>query len=236
MLLLIKLLIAHLLGDFFLQPDAWIRDKAQKKFRSFWLYIHALIHGILAILIVWDLSFWRTALIIFFSHMLIDGLKMTFQSKINSTFLFLIDQLLHVLVITILFYYWTGISLFTQSILSDENILYLMAILIITTPSSILVEMVLSKWSPQKEANAKNSLAIAGVYIGILERIFVFVFILSGHWEGVGFLIAAKAFRFSEKGGSEGQTLNEYFLIGTMLSFGIAIFTSLLVLELKAYI
>jgi hypothetical protein len=34
---------------------------------------------------------------------------------------------------------------------------------------------------------------------GYLERLFVFVFILTDHWEGVGFLIAAKSvFRFGD--------------------------------------
>ena len=33
-----KLLLAHILGDFVLQPSAWVRDKQQKTYRSKWLY------------------------------------------------------------------------------------------------------------------------------------------------------------------------------------------------------
>ena len=88
MLLLIKLLIAHLLGDFFLQPVAWVRDKVLKKFQSGWLYVHSLLHGVLALLLIWDISFWWVAVIISVSHLLIDGLKMTFQNERNERILF----------------------------------------------------------------------------------------------------------------------------------------------------
>ena len=69
----------------------------------------------------------------------------------------------------------------------------------------------------------------------MLERLFVLVFIVSGHWEGIGFLIAAKSiFRFGDIKEYEGLKLTEYFMIGTLLSFGIAIFTGIVVLELAA--
>ena len=70
----------------------------------------------------------------------------------------------------------------------------------------------------------------AGKYIGILERLLVFVFILVDHWEGVGFMIAAKSvFRFSDLAEAKQRKLTEYVLIGTLLSFGIAVLTGILV-------
>jgi hypothetical protein len=52
-------------------------------------------------------------------------------------------------------------------------------------------------------------------------------------WEGIGFLIAAKSiFRFGDIKESEGLKLTEYFMIGTLLSFGMAIFTGLATLKL----
>jgi len=33
-IILIKLVIAHLIGDFFLQPASWVKDKETKKLKS----------------------------------------------------------------------------------------------------------------------------------------------------------------------------------------------------------
>lgn len=38
MILFVKLFLAHLLGDFLLQPTAWVKDKEQHKHRSLYLY------------------------------------------------------------------------------------------------------------------------------------------------------------------------------------------------------
>jgi hypothetical protein len=235
MLLLIKLLIAHLVGDFFLLPVSWIKDKTEKKFKSGWLYLHALLHGVLCMLVVWDLRFWWMALIIVISHLIIDGLKMTFQNEKNGNYLFLIDQALHILVIVWVCYYWTVDPIWPGPFLTEEHLLYLAAMLAVSMPASVMIKSMISSWMPFNEVKQNNSLQDAGKYIGILERLFVLAFIVSGHWEGIGFLIAAKSvFRFGDIKEYEGLKLTEYFMIGTLLSFGIAIFTGLLVLELTA--
>ena len=73
-----------------------------------------------------------------------------------------------------------------------------------------------------------HSLANAGSYIGFLERLFIFVFIVTNHWEGVGFLLAAKSvFRFGDLKEAHDRRLTEYILIGTLISFGLAIAISL---------
>lgn len=94
----------------------------------------------------------------------------------------------------------------------------------LTHPISVLIRFIISKWSPPVEDLNGGSLANAGSYIGMLERLFVFTFILTGHWEAIGFLLAAKsAFRFGDLKESKDRKLTEYVLIGTLLSFGIAI-------------
>lgn len=50
------------------------------------------------------------------------------------------------------------------------------------------------------------------------------MFIITNHWEGIGFLIAAKSvFRFGDLSQAKDRKLTEYILIGTLLSFGLAI-------------
>jgi hypothetical protein len=74
-----------------------------------------------------------------------------------------------------------------------------------------------------------KSLRNAGRYIGIIERLFVFGFIVMGRWEAIGFLIAAKSvFRFNDLKETNNRKLTEYILIGTLLSFGIAMITGIL--------
>jgi hypothetical protein len=58
----------------------------------------------------------------------------------------------------------------------------------------------------------------------------VFCFILTGHFEAIGFLLAAKSiFRFGDLKEAKDRKLTEYVLIGTLLSFGIALLIGLLV-------
>jgi hypothetical protein len=73
-----------------------------------------------------------------------------------------------------------------------------------------------------------KSLPNAGKYIGIIERLFVLVFILLGRWEAIGLLITAKSvFRFNDLKESNNRKLTEYILIGTLVSFGLAILAGL---------
>ena len=68
-----------------------------------------------------------------------------------------------------------------------------------------------------------ETLQNAGKWIGILERLMIFGFILLGKWEGIGFLLAAKSvFRFGDLKDARDMKLTEYVLIGTLLSFGMA--------------
>jgi len=59
--------------------------------------------------------------------------------------------------------------------------------------------------------------------------------VVSGHWEAIGFLVAAKSvFRFGDLKDSGNRKLTEYILIGTLLSFGIAIVTGMIVVGITA--
>ena len=71
-------------------------------------------------------------------------------------------------------------------------------IVLLTKPTSIIIRNIISIWTPEKKAK-DNSLENAGNYIGILERLFIFCFILTNHFEAIGFLLAAKSiFRFGD--------------------------------------
>lgn len=76
-----------------------------------------------------------------------------------------------------------------------------------------------------------------GRVIGYLERLLIYVFILSGQFAGVGFLVAAKSiFRFGELKDSENRKQAEYIIIGTFISFLVGIVVSLAVQALLKYL
>ena len=106
----------------------------------------------------------------------------------------------------------------------DNNVLLLILGLVLTGPvASIVIGILTSKWDLNTIKGNDQTLTDAGKYIGILERLFVFLFIITGHWDGIGFLLAAKSvFRFGDLSNANDRKLTEYILIGTLLSFAIA--------------
>ena len=75
---------------------------------------------------------------------------------------------------------------------------------------------------------AEPSLPNAGKWIGILERVLVLTFVLTAQFQAIGFLIAAKSIlRISVKSEAHARLLSEYVLVGTFISFAIAILIGL---------
>lgn len=225
MLLLIKLILAHLIGDFLLQPTSWIKNKERRKITSSKLYLHVLIHGGLVMILLWDMSTWPIVVLIAVAHWAIDLIKLYAQKPKTSTQWFIGDQLLHLLSIVLIWLLFTEVVLNWKILFQDPKILATITlVLFLTQPTSIILANVLKKWSEDIPSQSDQSLQNAGKYIGILERLFVFVFIVTNHWDAIGFLIAAKSvFRFGDLRKSKERKLTEYILIGTLLSFGIAL-------------
>ncbi|WP_210149326.1 DUF3307 domain-containing protein [Chryseobacterium scophthalmum] len=230
-MIFIQLILAHLLGDFILQPNSWVADKENRKLKSSYLYFHVLIHTILSFIFLWDLKLWWVAVLVGISHFIIDACKLSFQKIQTKKRWFFIDQALHVAVIGGISFYFGE---FNFEFLKDQDFLkMIMAALFLTSPASIFIKLLLSSWTPvtgEENSVQSDSLSSAGKYIGILERLLVFTFIVVNHWEGVGFMIAAKSvFRFSDLAQAKQRKLTEYVLIGTLLSFGIAVLAGILI-------
>lgn len=167
-------------------------------------------------------------------HGVIDIVKLYAQNQNNKTRWFLIDQILHIISISALWVFFLKPEINLNQILSSSEIwIYASSLLLITVVSGIVMRELMSSWSKNLGGNNDESLNNAGKYIGMLERLFVFVFVITGNWEGIGFLLAAKSvFRFGDLKESKDRKLTEYILIGTLLSFGIAIGIGMLVLKL----
>jgi hypothetical protein len=222
--LIIKLLIAHIIGDFVLQPDRWVEEKKDKRYKSKYFYLHGLVHLIsLLVLLEFNSSYYLAIVIIVISHLAIDLIKLSLDVKINSRLLFTLDQFLHLGIISIIVFAFYPYKIEFDKIYSTESLLLFLAILKITFVSSIIMKIIMSKWTLEED-KSEDSLESAGKYIGILERLFVFAFILLNQWSAIGLLIAAKSvFRFGDLSRAKDRKLTEYILIGTLISFGLAI-------------
>ncbi|WP_289063587.1 DUF3307 domain-containing protein [uncultured Zobellia sp.] len=228
MVLFTKLLLAHLIGDFLLQPNRWVVHKEANKEKSKYLYAHVLLHFALTMLLVWDLNFWKIALVIMVSHCVIDLLKLYLTPKFRlKSIPFFIDQVLHVTVLYCCVYYG-NLTEHTVALFQGLDWPLVTALVFVSSPAAIIMGKLLEAMSDKIELDHK-SLPNAGKYIGIIERLFVLMFIIMGRWEAIGLLIGAKSvFRFNDLKESNNRKLTEYILIGTLLSFGLAVITGII--------
>jgi hypothetical protein len=222
--------LAHLIGDFLLQPGSWVQDKKSKKIRSVKLYIHALIHGLLVLLVLWDVKYWLLALVIMITHYAIDLLKLYQQKSTTKISWFWTDQILHLISLVVFYWIWFQPNWHLVQEISDTFWIYATSVVFITVVTGVIIQVLMQQWSQEINDSSNQSLKNAGKFIGILERIFIYIFVVSGHWAPIGFLLAAKSiFRFGDLKEARDRKLTEYILIGTLLSFGIAISTGIVV-------
>jgi len=226
---LLKILVAHVLGDFVFQSDRWVQHKESKKARSKFLYIHIIIHTILVlILLQFNVDYWLAFLILPISHFVIDLFKIHLGKILNSRLSFIVDQLAHLAVILAICAYYYPKMLSFEFQLSETLLLFVLSILLLTYGIAVFIKIIMSQWELPEDSD-QDSLSKAGKYIGIIERLFVFAFVLMEEWQAIGFLIAAKSvFRFGDLSRAKDRKLTEYILIGTLLSFGFAILIGLL--------
>lgn len=233
MLIFYQWLFAHLLGDFVFQTKKMVLHKRRLKERSWVLYVHCLLHAGLIYIFSPDKTIWLIPAIVFITHYFIDLWKL---NQKNTALYFIIDQALHIIVLGILwmiFYQPPGwLMNIVPSIIAEKSIWIISAgYLIIIYPLSFLLGYATAKWREQVDTDFSRSavsLSEAGRWIGIFERILVFTFVITGHYEGIGFLIAAKSIlRFSDPKGNMVRKESEYILIGTLMSFASSIIVGL---------
>jgi len=212
--LFFSMLAGHLVADFWLQPSSWVAHKKENGWKSKKLILHTLIASVLPVVFTLQFVLWWFVPVIFLTHYLIDVVKL----KVKPTmWFFLSDQLLHIGIL------WILASFFTEIILPESFAyfwIYASGFILITNPLGILTGMFL-KSVTKSESNALQLNASA--WIGIFERILIVIFVTTGQIQAIGFLVAAKSvFRFSEIQ-HEGNQKAEYFLLGTLVSFTLAI-------------
>ncbi len=220
--------IAHLCLDYFFQTDKLAKQKNTIGFKSPFLYWHALACFLLSWLFSLQLNFFVGALIIAITHFLLDGFKQYLNTnKYFGRYAFFIDQAIHIgimVVVVFLFNKWQGIDPSVAIAINFKYALIITGYLICLKPANIFIKEVFK--ATEIHVSSDNEMPNAGKVIGVLERILTLTFIIVLQYAAVGFLIAAKSIlRYRND-----ETLKtEYVLIGTMLSFGIAVIAGILI-------
>ncbi len=230
--LLILQFLAHLVSDFYLQTEKSCKSKADNAFKSRHLYIHALITFGCAWLFSLSFHFLWAALLIAVLHLVIDGLKSVCKNLKGA---FFIDQLLHLAVIVAVVITFNNIGEISLPIWLPETkvLLWVWAFVFCLRPANFFIQNIFKEAKITIPDNGKEqSLPNAGRVIGNVERMLTLVFVMLGQYEAIGFLLAAKSLlRFRETD----TVKSEYVLVGTLLSFGIAILSGVaVVLILKS--
>jgi len=244
---LLLALLAHNSADFLFQTKQMVRAKNRLKLSAF--FVHALIFWITLLFLLQGYQypnvFWFAS-VLAISHLIIDLAKcliMRRGGKVLDLILFLGDQGLHLLAI---WFCWQNFAfesnptvasfyqmLFTPNFplnlkpvpLPMLNHLLLAANLYIAVCAggAILIRKILEVLAPKVETTEENVLEPEkiGSFIGVLERLLMLFLVTNNALGSVAFILTAKSVaRFSEL---NDRKFAEYYLIGTLLSTGLAV-------------
>jgi hypothetical protein len=169
---------------------------------------------------------WPLPLLVLFSHFLIDFLKQ--KSGRDTACAFAADQIIHLAVLAALAFLFRRMG-FAEKTGRFYQPLVLVSGLVATVQGSGFFVAKVTRRLIRENNLIIEGLKNGGKRIGQLERTLIFLLVFIGQPAGIGFLIAAKSvLRFEE---TKKQQLAEYVLIGTLLSFSLALALSALTLR-----
>ena len=201
---LAALLLAHALADFVLQTNWMAANK-----RDPWaLVLHAATILATAAICTGTASPWLLALTAL--HIAIDLIKSLWPKR--GILPFLLDQAAHLTSLLLIAPLLpTGLW---QPYPTAAPLMALTAGMILSTRAGgFAVGLLMAPWA----AEAPVGLPGGGRIIGLLERGLIFILILTGQAQGVGYLVAAKSvLRFGAVANE--SKLSEYVIIGTLAS------------------
>ena len=209
------LIAAHAISDFALQTDGLVQSKNRLQFIMF----HAAIHAALSYVVLQVWGCWQAPLFVFIVHAAIDFCKQ--RSRRGTATAFIVDQIVHVFSLLVLAWLSVRFSWLPSFSGFGYKPLVVVAGFIATVQGGGFLVEIFTKRLIEENNLVLVGLANGGKLIGQLERCLIFLFIFIGQPAGIGFLVAAKSIlRFEE---AKEQRLAEYVLIGSLLSFSIAI-------------
>lgn len=249
------LLLAHGLADFILQTNAISSAKCKNLWQGYALHGLAVFLCTLAAIHFYG---WKGALLaaglVTAVHLALDWLKnigRALYAKILKREArpgvqgLLLDQALHILT---LLWVWqlvdrpasTTVAGFYTKVLAPlgqfagaERVASGLAVYILVAfGGAVLIRIALDQiFYPGYFAHSQGKEVTAGKYIGVLERILILTLTMTGNISAIGVVFAAKSIaRFSELSKKQ---FAEYYLVGTLLSFLLALAGGILLGQLN---
>jgi hypothetical protein len=226
--LLIRLLLAHVLADFVFQTKQMVDNKK-------WVGKHMLLHiGIVAATTFVFTYSWQLTLVLACIHWVIDGCKCSLKIKHpkHESALFFADQLAHIVSLVIIWGIHEGVlDAIAQALVlpfsTYKMSLVLLGYAIVAWPMGYAMQFALKGITKTTTATNDENLEHGGKLIGLFERIIILTLVLLGEYSAIGFLITGKSIiRFA----TQGENLrSEYVLVGTMMSYALAILVGVMI-------
>jgi hypothetical protein len=227
LVLLLRLVAAHMLADFVLAPLLRSRADGENggRRRAARPYIHGLLAAGLTYLVagLWG-ALWLMP-VVFAVHVVSD-LAGPGNGRRSISFP---DQALHLVVLLVVWFILLGPgrggALGGIAAMLQGQGFWIVAVAygLVIWPCAEIVGRVTQRWRDEA-GPLQDSLAGAGLWIGRLERVLIVTFVLLNRFEAVGFLAAAKSIlRIGEVTGHNAHRQAEYILVGTMASLVLAI-------------
>lgn len=259
--LILLCILCHFLMDFIFQNNNILklrfpnyRKKSTQILKSIkGNFYHALIHLLGTFFIVSFYAIYNhidipflSLIIIIICHFFIDFIKsliiIYFPYLKDNLWIFLLDQISHMCIISLMFLKNNN---YTIEFNNKSKILLMIIIFILSTyVSGVFIKILIKFISGRdkfyndeviinnaiRDSGAKNG----GFIIGILERTFILIIMILNQPSIIGFVLTVKSVARFKK--LEDENFAEYFIIGTFISFIIAIIGGRIIyLLLKSY-
>jgi hypothetical protein len=232
--LLLKLVTAHLLGDFVLQPTRWAREKRRPSIMARHLAVHAVLLTLIALSEPYSIRLLGAFALALAAHLAIDSWSIR---RGGSVAILVVDQGLHLGVLALVAWMAgapdvTDLMAGLGRLVGDgRNWAVGCAATLAIPVGAVVVERWLTPfrdklWSEPEPGRA--GLEYTGRWIGMLERLLVFVAVLARAELLIGFVVAVKAaLGLRAAQGKPSRALAEYYLVGSLASLSWALIIAL---------
>ncbi|CDM70435.1 putative membrane protein [Clostridium bornimense] len=259
--LILLCILCHFLMDFIFQNNNILklrfpnyRKKSTQILKSVkGNFYHALVHLVGTFFIVIFYSIYNnieipfvSLIIIIVCHFIIDFIKsliiIYFSDLKDNLWIFLLDQISHICIISLVF---IKSNSYINGFNNKSKILFIIIIFLLATYVAGIFIKILIKFISRSDKFYNDEVIInnairnsgaknGGFIIGILERTFILVIMILNQPSIIGFVLAIKSVARFKK--LEDENFAEYFIIGTFISFIIAIIGGRIIyLLLKSY-
>ena len=181
--LFLLLILAHLLVDF-LQPASLVKWSKEKMVGT---VVHAMIYAILCIVVLYQAHAWYFwVFVLALSHFILDHTKFMLARRYGQTglFLFLIDQIIHVLIILLVTLCMIDNGVKSTALLEymgeySRMLPVLVGLITVTFGVSILIFEVNRTYFPIKDSGIGSVILFKDRMAGIIERGIAMVFLVT---------------------------------------------------------